>query len=69
MPFPVDQQVRITRGEFEDLIRFDLKKTVVELADTIRMAGLKVDDIAAIYLVGGSSRLPIVTRLLSETFG
>jgi actin-like ATPase involved in cell morphogenesis len=69
VPFPVDQQLRITRGELEDLIRFDLKKTVVELADTIRAAGLTVDDIAAIYLVGGSSRLPIVTRLLSDTFG
>jgi actin-like ATPase involved in cell morphogenesis len=69
IPLPVDAQVRITRGELEDLIRFDLKKTVAELADTIRTAGLASDDVAAIYLVGGSSRVPVVTRLLSETFG
>ncbi len=68
IPLPVDQQLRVTRGELEDLIRFDLRQTMVELAETIRAAGLGPGDLAAIYLVGGSSRLPLVSRLLSETF-
>ena len=65
----LDSEVEVTRGELEDLIRADVDKTVQELARTITAAGLSPDDLDAIHLVGGSSRIPLVARLLRERFG
>src|SRR5690606_39688920 len=38
-------------------------------ARTVRSAGLSPDQLAGIYLVGGSSRLPLVGSLLAEKLG
>ncbi len=61
---PID--IEITRGEFEDLIRDDLARTVGVLDMTIRDAGLTRERIAAVYLTGGSSRIPLVADLLAQ---
>lgn len=58
--------IEITRGEFEDLIREDLQRTVAVMESTIHRAGLERDEIAAIYLTGGSSRIPLAAALLSQ---
>ncbi len=69
LPMPIDAELQITRGEFEDLIRFDVKRTISELTETIRAAALAPQDIADVYLVGGSSRIPLVSRLLTDALG
>jgi molecular chaperone DnaK (HSP70) len=61
--------VTITREELEDLIRDDVERTVDELDATLDRAGLTADDLDAIYLAGGSSRIPLVAQLLAERFG
>ncbi|MGH3757926.1 Hsp70 family protein [Actinophytocola sp.] len=62
-PFP---DVLVTRVELEALIRPSLLRSVELLAGTIGAAGLAPDRLAGIYLVGGSSRIPLVATLIAE---
>lgn len=66
---PVDTAILITRDELEALIRGDIQSTVDELVSTVERAGISIGDLAAVNLVGGSSRIPLVTRLVAERFG
>ncbi|PPK64146.1 Hsp70 family protein [Actinokineospora auranticolor] len=65
MPVPFDD-VLVTRTELEALIRPSLLRSVELLSGTIRATGLTPDRLAGIYLVGGSSRIPLVATLLAE---
>ena len=58
--------VEVTRAEFEHLIRDDLQRTVGILEKTARDASVKREGIAAVYLTGGSSRIPLAAALASE---
>jgi hypothetical protein len=62
-PFP---DVLVTRIELEALIRPSLLRSVELLAGTIRAAGLTPEQLAGIYLVGGSSRIPLIATLIAE---
>lgn len=54
----------LTREEFEHQIRPDLARAVELLDSTTRSAGLTGADLAAVQLVGGSSRVPLLAQLL-----
>ena len=69
VPAPVDLEVRVTREELESLARHDLERTVEELVATVDRSGARVSDLAAVYLVGGASRMPLVGRLVAEGTG
>ncbi|PWK89313.1 Hsp70 protein [Lentzea atacamensis] len=62
-------QIRLVRGEFEAMIRPALDDTVEALRRTVRSAGLEPEDLAAVLLVGGSSRIPLVAQLISMELG
>jgi actin-like ATPase involved in cell morphogenesis len=59
-------QSRLTRGEFEAMIRPALEETVLSLRRAVVSAGLTPDDLTAVLLVGGSSRIPLVSQLVSD---
>jgi molecular chaperone DnaK len=61
--------VMITRLEFNDMIRPSVKLTTDALRRTIGSAGLRPDDLSAVLLAGGSSRIPLVDQLVSQEFG
>ena len=65
LPEPLDD-VLVGRSELEALIRPNLLRSAELLAGTIRAAGLTPDRLAGIYLVGGSSRIPLVATLIAE---
>ena len=65
----VDRDVVFTRVQLESMIRPLIESTIDEMERTITGAGLTPDDLEAIYLVGGSSRIPLVGRLMTERFG
>jgi actin-like ATPase involved in cell morphogenesis len=65
----VDTEVRVTRGEFEDLIRPVLSPSVDALHRALRSAQVESDDLHAVLLVGGSSRLLLVAELVSAELG
>ena len=58
--------VTVTRLDFERLIRDDLEGTVGVLEKTARDAGVSREEIAAVYLTGGSSRVPLAGALASR---
>jgi hypothetical protein len=62
----VQTQVRLVRAEFEGMIGGSLRATIDALKSAIQTAGMDVDDLAAILLTGGSSRIPLVAELLSD---
>jgi ABC-type branched-subunit amino acid transport system substrate-binding protein/actin-like ATPase involved in cell morphogenesis len=61
--------VRLTRDELEQMVRGPLGETIAALRRTIDSAGLAPADLAAVLLVGGSSRIPLVAELVSAGIG
>jgi actin-like ATPase involved in cell morphogenesis len=61
----ITTSVRLTRGEFETMIAGDLDKTVNGVQHALSSAHLKPDDVAAVVLVGGSARIPLVSQALA----
>lgn len=68
MPAPFDD-VTVTRADFESLIRDRVRRTVELLATQLSDARGPSGSVAGIYLVGGSSRIPLVTQLIRELLG
>ncbi|ONI79650.1 hypothetical protein ALI144C_23035 [Actinosynnema sp. ALI-1.44] len=62
-------QVTVTRTQFESLISPVLADTVDALARTIASAEVAADDVDAVLLVGGSSRIPLVEQVISTKLG
>lgn len=58
-----------TRDEFDHLVRPLLLKTRESCFHALDDAGLTVDDVTEVVLVGGPTRLPIVRRVAEEIFG
>ncbi|WP_326562222.1 Hsp70 family protein [Micromonospora sp. NBC_01796] len=65
----VEQAVHLTRDELERLATPLLRPAVFEAASVIGHSGLRPDQLAGLFLVGGSSRVPLVARLLHAELG
>ncbi|MFB6612413.1 Hsp70 family protein [Agromyces sp. NPDC056379] len=65
---PSRSSVRLTRSEFEQMIDGALDRTLDVLERAIDSADLTPDQLEAILLIGGSSRIPLVAQRLSERF-
>jgi actin-like ATPase involved in cell morphogenesis len=59
----------LTRTEFEGLIRDKLIRTVDLLAEQLQRSQVPSGLLSGVYLVGGSSRIPLVARLIQERMG
>ncbi|BCB76855.1 hypothetical protein GCM10022251_48870 [Phytohabitans flavus] len=60
----VETDLHVTREEFEKVARPYLERTVVLTLDTLRAAAVPREEIAGVFLVGGSSRIPLAATLL-----
>jgi actin-like ATPase involved in cell morphogenesis len=65
----VRQRVRLTRAEFEEMIRPDLDRTIEAMHRALESASVDPAQLDAILLAGGSSRIPLVSQLISADFG
>lgn len=63
------REVLITRLEFNDMIRPSVRLTTDALRRTVYSAGLRDEDLSAVLLAGGSSRIPLVDEMVREAFG
>ena len=63
-----EQQVALTRAEFDNLIAPLLKKTIRACRQVLRDAGLTADEIVKVVLVGGSTRVPLVRSEVATFF-
>ena len=64
-----DYRKPITRAEFEALIRPIIDRTLEPCRQALVDAGLEASQIDEVVLVGGSTRIPLVHRLVGELFG
>jgi Fe-S protein assembly chaperone HscA len=60
---------RLPRAEFEQLIRPLVDRTLPPVRQAMADAGLEPSDVDEVILVGGSTRIPLVRRLVAELFG
>ena len=66
---PLHLEVEITREEYEEMIRPLIEQTLEHLSKALSDAGKGPSDLDAILLVGGSTRMPLVARLIEERTG
>jgi len=60
---------RYTRADFDTLIRPIVDRTLEPCRQALRDAGLEAGQVDEVVLVGGSTRIPLVRRLVGELFG
>jgi molecular chaperone DnaK len=61
--------MKITRSKFEQLIEDKVKGTLEPCRQALKDAGLKSADIDEVILVGGSTRIPLVQKVVTDFFG
>lgn len=66
---PVHFDATLTRAMFDKITEDLVKETVEPIDIALKDAGLTVNDIDKVLLVGGSSRIPAVQTLVKEKFG
>ncbi|MEV8516313.1 Hsp70 family protein [Dactylosporangium sp. NPDC051484] len=64
-----DQALHVTREELEKVTEPLIRRAVWETGKVVHSAGLRPDQLAGMFLVGGSSRLPLAARLLHAELG
>lgn len=67
MPIYID--VELTGEHFEQLIAPIVERTIAISRDAIKYSDYPEDMVDAVLLVGGSSQIPLVQRLVREAFG
>jgi actin-like ATPase involved in cell morphogenesis len=65
----VHTDVRLTRSEFEAMIRPRLAETLAALERAVKSAGLEMSSLSRVLLVGGSSRIPLVQEMVRQVTG
>ncbi|MDR2219158.1 MAG: molecular chaperone DnaK [Methylobacillus sp.] len=61
--------VKITRAKFESLVEDLIERTIAPCRTAIKDAGVKIEDISDVILVGGQTRMPKVQEKVKEIFG
>jgi len=61
--------MKITRAKFEQLVEDKIKGTLGPCKQALKDAGLKAGDIGEVILVGGSTRIPMVQKVVTDFFG
>jgi molecular chaperone DnaK len=65
----VSTEIRLTRAEFEAMVRPALHGSVEALQRALRSAECTPEQVHSVLLVGGSSRMPIVAQLVGSDLG
>ncbi|MGI5520510.1 Hsp70 family protein [Micromonospora sp. CA-259024] len=65
----VAETVQLTRADVERVATPLLRRAVDRAREVIAAAGLSPDQLAGLFLVGGSSRIPLVARMLHAELG
>ena len=65
---PIHLSMELARSDYEQMITEDIDETLDAVHLALQGANLTVSDIDEILLVGGSTRTPLINRLLTELF-
>jgi molecular chaperone DnaK len=66
---PKHLTLRLSRSKFEQMIEPLVERTLAPSRQAIKDAGLEAKDIDEVILVGGSTRIPMVQKLVTDLFG
>ena len=66
---PKHLDITLTRAKFEELIHDLVESTATPVQNALKDAGLTVNDIHKVLLVGGSTRVPLVQELVKRITG
>jgi len=66
---PKHMQIKLSRAKLESLMQDLVQKTIEPTKKALADSGKKVSDIAEVVLVGGSTRIPMVQKVVKEFFG
>jgi molecular chaperone DnaK len=66
---PLHLDEKLTRGEFQRMTADLLERTKAPFKQVLKDAGITVDGINQVVLVGGSTRMPAVSELVKELTG
>ncbi len=66
---PKHLNIKITRAKFESLVDDLVQRTVKPCKAALKDAGLKPSDIDDVIMVGGMTRMPKVSEVVSKLFG
>ncbi len=66
---PKHLNIKLTRAKFEAMIEDLIERTMEPCKKALEDAGLKPSDIDEVVLVGGSTRIPLVQKKVTEFFG
>jgi molecular chaperone DnaK len=66
---PKHMQIKLSRAKLEQLMGDLIQRTIDPTKKALADAGKKPGDIAEVVLVGGSTRIPMVQKLVKDFFG
>ncbi len=66
---PKHLNVRLTRSKFEQLVEDLVQGTIDPCRQALKDAGIEAKDVDEIVLVGGSTRMPRVQKVVTDFFG
>jgi len=61
--------IKLTRAKFEGMIEVLIKETIDHIKTAMKESGLSNSDIKEIIMVGGSIRVPLAQKMVSDFFG
>jgi molecular chaperone DnaK len=66
---PKHLNLRLSRSKFEQMIDPLVQRTLEPCRQALKDAGLEAKDVDEVVLVGGSTRIPVVQKVVSDFFG
>ena len=64
-----DLNIKMSRAKFETMCNYLFKKTIEPVEKVLKDSGVSKNQVNEIVLVGGSTRIPKIQKLLSDYFG
>jgi molecular chaperone DnaK len=66
---PKHLNIKLTRAKLESLVEDLVQKTIGPCRTALKDAGVSIEDIAEVILVGGQTRMPLVQKYVKDFFG
>ncbi len=66
---PKHLAMKLTRAKLESLVEDLVQKTIEPCRIAVKDAGLSMNDVAEVILVGGQTRMPLVQKFVKDFFG
>jgi molecular chaperone DnaK len=66
---PKHLAMKLTRAKLDSLVEDLVQKTIEPCRIALKDAGLSINDVAEVILVGGQTRMPLVQKFVKEFFG